>query len=873
MADLNDVWNWPNNVGNGYATSSSDWSGNASFGIDKRVDDIRTYTYTAHKTGQLHYTNDLNRTTSSINTGFAAYKHYFDSHGDDTNPTFHQFAKYPCVEWKIQPNGRTIGGVHYELNANNMPQIRVQFTNAHEFANGDRIEFFGFDTDSSGATHRGLNMIKPYVGIVDGFNVVLYEDSGLTRLAQVPDAGFQAQTDVFFTALDDGSYNGALAHFDVFQETFSTGDVIQIADTFTNMGAGTLSSASSGTLVYLEKISGSNSYKLFSDSGRTTPFTLTGGQGVDIVENSPSSVFSGISFDIASNGSTVAITRDISSAGFNTVRAGIKAQNMTPESFSENTSNIYRGFCRAELTLGSGVSKAIPAYDVSGINKSAYFGYKYNDTTGIIEILTDPTISGRDSSPLTATNATGNVVGQVQIIDFWTYRNESTGTYDNSAQYFDGDKLPASGTNVGGLFFTGQVNDTSLNPVSPLSHPLASEEGTLYSSTKADGGDDNLNFHILIYQLAETTTRSTGTIQYQYQNSSNATVNGAEYDFTKFWRPGATSAFTPTYITTPTATPNLSTQGYINGSSDLAGFPNLGLFTLAGLGIQDGVNVHNVPILTGSQVDPPSAGKPSSMIIEKIGVFPINAKADEYVAPAAYAPDVFDTDDEWDTDAFDNRKNWPTHITPNGINITQNIPSSTTLSQNGTKYVRSSGVIKHQLEVSYPPMTYDDFREFEAVHQAARGQATPFYFIIAQQSNGLSTNLIWHRTDTANSNLNTAQLRIRQDITAGTKTFLVEGFRASDTDCFIRGECLIVPSNSSNNGSIRHVINDNVTSNKYGEAKIRLAVGMNNETAGRSIYKNPFHLRVTMAEDALEYEVGTDKLYRLTCRFDLDEFK
>jgi hypothetical protein len=64
-----------------------------------------------------------------------------------------------------------------------------------------------------------------------------------------------------------------------------------------------------------------------------------------------------------------------------------------------------------------------------------------------------------------------------------------------------------------------------------------------------------------------------------------------------------------------------------------------------------------------------------------------------------------------------------------------------------------------------------------------------------------------------------------------------------------------------------------VTSNKYGEAKIRLAVGMNNETAGRSIYKNPFHLRVTMAEDALEYEVGTDKLYRLTCRFDLDEFK
>ena len=867
MADLNDVWNWPNNSGNGYATDSADWSGNASFGIDKRVDDIRTYTYTAHNTGALHYTNNLSRTTSSINTGFAAYKHYFDSHGDDTNPTFHQFAKYPAVEWNIQPNGRTIAGVHYELNSNNMPQVKVQFTHAHNFANSDQIEFFGFDTDSGGAAHRNLNMIKPYVSVVDGFNVILYEDSGLTRLAQV-DNLFKAQSDVFFTALDDGSYNGVVAHFDIFQETFSTGDVLQIADTFANMGAGTLSSASSGTLVYLEEISGSNSYKLFSDSGRTTPFTLTGGQGVDLHDNDPGATIHGIQINIASSGSTVPIQVDLSSAGFNAVRTGIKSQNMTPETSSENTSNIYRGFCRVELTLGSGVSKAIPAYDVSTtVTKSAYFGYKYNDTTKVIDILTDPTITGRDSSLLTATNATGVVAGQIHIIDFWTYRNESTGTYSSAAQYFDGDLLPASGTNVGGLFFTGQVNDTSLNPVSPLTHPLASEATTLYSGTKPDGGDDNGNFNMLIYQLFSTVTRSPGTIKYQYQNSSNATVNGAVYDFTKFWRPGATSAFTPTYVATPTATPDLSTQGYIDGTSQLDVFPQRGLFTLAGLGLTSSTDVHNNAILSGSPA------KPSSHVIEKVGVFPINAKADEYVAPATYAPDDFDTDDEWDTDGFDNRKNWPTHITPNGINITQTIPSSTTLSQNGTKYVRSSGVIKHQLEVSYPPMVYDDFRQFEAVHQAARGQATPFFFIIKQGGSSLTSNLIWQRTDTANSNLNTLQLRLRQDITAGTKTFLLEGFRASDTNCFIRGECLIVPSSSSNNGSIRHVINDNVTSNKYGEAKIRFAVGMNITAAGKSFYKNPFSLRVTMSEDALEYEVGTDGLYRFTCRFDLDEFK
>ena len=858
MADLNDVWNWPNNSGNGYATDPADWSNNVTFGIDKRVDDIRTYTYTAHKTGQLHYVNDLGRTTDSINTGFAAYKHYFNSHGDDTNPTFHQFAKYPAVEWKIQPNGRTIGGIHYELNSNNMPRVRVQFTNAHNFANGQEIEFYGFAADSTGRDDKGFNTKRAYVKVIDGFNVELYQDSSLIFLEQIAEPGFVAQNDIFFTMLDDGTGSqDAVVHFDIFQETMTTGSTMVIADPFANL-TGTLASASSGTVVHLEKITGSNSFKLFTDSGRTTPFTITSGQGKD---KFASPATGGIPFSIASSGTAASITVNLSDSSFASLRGNIESQNMTPDGFSEDETNIFRGFCRVELTAGTGTSKTIP----SSMGDTAFFGYKYTKTTGALEILTDPTLVSRDGLPLTATNGSGNITGNIKIIDFWTFRNESTGTYGSGASKVQ-NFVPASGTNVGGMFYFGDTNDTSLTPVTPLTHPLASETGTLYTTNKSTN-DDNHNFDKLIYQLADTTTRSTGTIQYQYQDTNNATQNGAVYDFTKFWRPGATSHFTPTYIQTPTATPNLSTQGYINGSSQLNVFPQRGLFTLAGLGLTSSTNVHNAPILSGSPA------KPSSHIIEKIGVFPINAKADEYVAPTAYAPDVFDTDDEWDSDGFDNRKNWPTHITPNGINITQNIPSSTTASQNGTKYVRSSGVIKHQLEVSYPPMTYDDFREFEAVHQAARGQATPFFFIIAQQGNGLTTNLIWHRTDTANSNLNVSQLRIRQDITDGTKAFLVEGFRASDTDCFIRGECLIGPGQSNNNGSIRHVINDNVTSNKYGEAKIRLAIGMSDERAGRSIYKNPFHLRVTMSEDSLEYQVGTDKLYRLTCRFDLDEFK
>ena len=111
------------------------------------------------------------------------------------------------------------------------------------------------------------------------------------------------------------------------------------------------------------------------------------------------------------------------------------------------------------------------------------------------------------------------------------------------------------------------------------------------------------------------------------------------YDFTKFWRPGQTSHFTPTYLTTPTGTPVLSTQGYLTNNNNLDTFPQRGLFTLAGLGLTSSTDVHNNAILSGSPA------KPSSHVIEKIGVFPINPKADEYVTPTPYAPDVFDTDD------------------------------------------------------------------------------------------------------------------------------------------------------------------------------------------------------------------------------------
>jgi len=860
MADLNDVWNWPNNGANGYATDSNDWKDDNSAGLSKRVNDVLTYVYKPAQTNNLTYSG-LSRTRDQLNLGFAAYKHYHSSFSDDDNPTFNMLAKYPEMEFNIQPNGRTIGGIHHELNSNNMPHIRIQFTHAHEFGNGEEIEFFGFDNDSTGRNDRAFNTKRAFCQILDGFNLVLCEDSGLTQLEQISDATLNHQGDFFLTMLDDGTGSqDAVLHFDGFQETFTTGDVLQVAITPANL-TGTMA-ASSGTLLYLEKISGSNSYLVYTDSGRTTHATITSGQGKDKFA-SPAS--GGIPFSIASSGSAAAIAVDISDSSFNSLRGNIESQNMTPNTNTEDETNIFRGFCRVQLTAGTGTSKTIP----SSMDDTAFFGYKYTKSTGNLEILTDPTgtFGARDSSVLTATNGSGAITGNIKIIDFWSYRVESPGLYGTgtSKQTL---KCPRSGTNVGGLLWHGSLNDTSLTPISPLTHPLASEASTLYSGNKTTN-DDNQNFDKLIYQMAGNNIRSPGRNSYFYQDTNNNSQPGAVYDFTKFWRPGQTSAFTPTYITTPTGTPNVNSSGFLTGTSDLEGFPKRGLFTLAGLGLTSSVNIENTAILSGSPA------KPATHVIEKVGLFPINAKADEYVTPTPYAPDVFDTDDEWvDTGFTDTHKLWPKHVTPSSIQFTVNQPTSTAVSQSGIKYARTSGVVKYQLEVNYAPMSASDWKKFEALALAAQGQSMPFYFDLRNYSNnmGSTVHLFYNeRTDSQNTAI-TNNLRIKDPVSAGGKLILLEGLQASQTKVFERGDVLIGPRNG--NGNLYYVINDNPTSNKFGEVKARVAYGPRQAKDGDTrMFRNPSHVVVTLGEDSYEFSKNADGFYRASFRFDFDEFK
>jgi len=338
------------------------------------------------------------------------------------------------------------------------------------------------------------------------------------------------------------------------------------------------------------------------------------------------------------------------------------------------------------------------------------------------------------------------------------------------------------------------------------------------------------------YEIDTVSIKMPGNKVYSYKDAGNSTVYAAQVDTTGYWEIDGQSKtlYSATGETAAQFTVGVDASGYLDSIS-----------------------------LT-EEVDAEGRYADADDI-----VIPIQSPADLYIAPTPYAPDVWDTDDEWDSDGFNTNKVWPDHIRPIGAKLTVQQPSSITRSQNGTKYVRSSGVVRHQLEVTYPPMTLANFRKFERTAQAARGQATPFLFKLRYPNN---ENILMQRLDSDNALLpDTA--RLRDTIVTGDKTMLFEGFLANQSNAFIQGEVAIF-NIEDGNGGIVTVVND-VDSNIYGEAKNRLPYGTRTgRTAGTSIlYKNPAWVVVTLADGDFEYNVGTDSLYRLTVRFDFDEWK
>jgi len=243
------------------------------------------------------------------------------------------------------------------------------------------------------------------------------------------------------------------------------------------------------------------------------------------------------------------------------------------------------------------------------------------------------------------------------------------------------------------------------------------------------------------------------------------------------------------------------------------------------------------------------------------------AAADTYPATptALEAADTWDTDNEWLNGSEDTTKVWPTVVGPTSAEIKYDQPASVTRSQTGKKYVKSAGFTKWGIELNYPPMKADDFKQFHAVVQAARGQTTPFLLKLNPNGN----HILWKNLNSGNS-ANNLRLKDDVDVSVENQVILLEGLEVGDT--LNKGD-VIVGSNGDNNGEINTIIST-ANANVFGEAKVRLAYGIRaDQSTGDPWSTAPDEVVVTLTESEFDYTIGVDGLYRMTVTMELDEWK
>lgn len=251
-------------------------------------------------------------------------------------------------------------------------------------------------------------------------------------------------------------------------------------------------------------------------------------------------------------------------------------------------------------------------------------------------------------------------------------------------------------------------------------------------------------------------------------------------------------------------------------------------------------------------------------------IFEIEDKTNEYVPPiptTAELQDVFNTYDEWTDPGFSSDKVWPYHVSPSSAKIVYNSPTMVNNSQNGIKYTRSAGYTKWVLEVEYPPMKAEDFREFHAIAQAAQGQAMPFYFKLRNKD---EVSLLWADMGMI-TDPNSFEASAITSATSGSRLLFLEGLPSNEPYSFAAGEVFIGPENE--NGQLHTSIGD-AASNAFGEAKVRLPWPIQDPMSiGQKVYKNPAWASVTLNSDNFEYSVDVNNYYTLTVAFDLDNWK
>ena len=900
MATLKDLWNYPNNSGSGNVADTTHWSGDNSYGADKRVNELITGTYKSWP--NLTPSTDLSITPLVASQEIAQYVNYLDSFSDYTNLTFNQIYNHELVEWSLHVNGKTVSSMDIVNAPSIQPDrvlLKITTSTAHNLSDMDPVRGFAF---GGTANEDILNWENFYAKVIDSTSFYAWNHSSGTTPFLIGDgtkatiAGEDIQPlNYWFVRQNAGGYDGLLLCFPSqgwydaadssptnLTRTEVTGDTLKIrADHSGNSLAGTIDSAAVDTTIYLEKVR-NNVYKCFTDSARTTPFTITS------EVTGPSTHTISYTTTVGSYGAIFASITSSSLHDFlvsHSITSFRESRNTAPTSFV--------GVCRLNLNAGTSSSstKTIP----SSLDQSDYFYYLYKPGEGtdlgyayIYEDLgatnnyfttsTWATAGWTENQGSPNTQPAGHPKGvevqsvgtneiEVEFLNAWqldmAYHKVPGDGYYNTTSH-GGNMIRAE---AGGIYearsYPLTVGSQGISGSQTLAGPLVGkfEEIYPYQSGHISTPSTWPEISDLLAGIRTPTMTLPGTQVYSYQNSSNVkTYAAGAIDFTKRWKSSAASPApaveeTFTWATNPDIVPGVNGSGYLDNTYTIN---NPGRVSLASIDS----TVDNEGWI--QRINSPSN---STWIW---GVSDFQQRADEYTAPTPYAEDVWDTESEWDSNSWAgaNANQWPKHITPSSIKVIQATPSSVTTSQSGIKYVRASGIIRHQLQVEYPPMTETDFREFESVHAAARGQATPMYFDFYGYGSGSDVTLAFNRID---ANKTSLKIPAKETSAIGSKYMLAEGFEANDTEVIKKGEFLIV--GGSLDGGLAQVTSD-ADSNIFGEAKFRMAVGLRSAfNPGDHMYTRPLHAIVTIAEDTLEYTIGKDQLYRFSIRFDWDTWK
>ena len=277
-------------------------------------------------------------------------------------------------------------------------------------------------------------------------------------------------------------------------------------------------------------------------------------------------------------------------------------------------------------------------------------------------------------------------------------------------------------------------------------------------------------------------------------------------------------------------------------------------------------SVNSTGYLTGATLNSGGSGYGTAGYV----MFEIEKQADTYPAtPSALeAQEEWNTSDEWvDAGNATPTKYWPSVVAPQSAEISYKMPSTITRSQSGKKYVKNAGYVKWGLEVTYPPMTVNQFKEYHAIVQAAHGQSIPMLFKLVQNGN----SILWKNMNSGNS-ANALTLKTPVDVDSNLKglVILLEGLTTGDT---LNEGDTIFGANGGHNGQINTIIST-ANANVYGEAKVRLAFPINvDQPAGSFWNTSPDEVVVTLNDSEFEYSVSTNGLYNVSVRFELDEWK